>query len=195
MISFLRGKILEKRKNFIILDVRDVGYKIFLHDGVLSELEKNNILEIFIYEHIREDSYSLYGFRRIEELDFFELLLSISGIGPKSALACLGVASLEDLKGSIAAGEASLISQTPGIGKKTAEKVILELRDKIDHIEVNQIGVQQSQNNYSRLVEEIEALVNLGYSMLEAKDVLQSIDPEISESSERIRAALKKLSK
>lgn len=194
MISFLRGKILNKRKNFIILNVRDIGYRIYVNETVLSELAIGQEAELYIHQHIREDAQALFGFKNLEQLEMFELLLTISGIGPKSALAVLGIASVGDIKDSIARGDSSLLMKVSGIGKKTAERVVLDLRDKIGAIAAG-VDNFSADGGLTASGDEIDALMALGYSMMQARDVLRLVDPKIIKSGERIRAALRLMGK
>jgi Holliday junction DNA helicase RuvA len=127
----------------------------------------------------------------MEELELFELLLSISGIGPKGALAVLSIASVSDIKNSISRGDSSLLVKVSGIGKKTAERVVLELRDKVGNLESGVEGFESGADSAGS--DEIDALMALGYSMNEAREALRKVAPEISDSGERIREALKKL--
>ncbi|MFH1671389.1 MAG: Holliday junction branch migration protein RuvA, partial [Candidatus Portnoybacteria bacterium] len=131
MIASLSGKIELKTERFVILDVNGVGYKVRCSPLVLKEIEKGQQAKLFIHLYPRENILDLYGFLSFEELEFFELLISISGIGPKAGLSVLSIASLKDLKTSIASGQVSLLTKVSGIGKKTAERVILELKSKI----------------------------------------------------------------
>ncbi|MCK5510111.1 Holliday junction branch migration protein RuvA [Candidatus Parcubacteria bacterium] len=192
MISFLRGKIKNKGQGYIILDVRDVGYKVFVNETVYAELDIEQETEFYIYQNVREDSLSLFGFNALDQLEMFELLLSISGIGPKSALGVLGIASTEDIKDSIARGDSSLLTKVSGIGKKTAERVVLDLRDKVARL----ANGEQSAENKGVLAsgDEIDALMALGYSMMQARDALRQVDSKIKDSGERIKAALKAIS-
>ena len=192
MIAYLRGKIKNKGQGYIILDVRDVGYKVFVNETVYAELDIEQETEFYIYQNVREDSLSLFGFNALDQLEMFELLLSISGIGPKSALGVLGIASTEDIKDSIARGDSSLLTKVSGIGKKTAERVVLDLRDKVARL----ANGEQSAENKGVLAsgDEIDALMALGYSMMQARDALRQVDSKIKDSGERIKAALKAIS-
>lgn len=193
MIAYLKGKIQDKLKNFIILNVNDVGYRVFVNEAVFVDLKVGQEAEFYIYQNVREDDISLFGFKSLEQLEMFELLLGISGIGPKSALAVLGIADVHDLKDSIARGDSSLLTKVSGIGKKTAERVVLDLRDKISHI-ASSVQTHGS-SGIMASGEEIDALMALGYSMMEAREALRAVDPEIKESGERIRAALRSIKK
>lgn len=191
MISFLRGKILNKGDNFVVVEVNNVGYKVFVCQSLLGKLDLGQEVELHIYQQVKEDALNLYGFNNTEELDLFELLLSVSGIGPKSALGVLGVAKVEDIKDSISRGDPSLLTKVSGIGRKTAERVVLELRGKIRGLES---GVRnQELGSGSASGDEIDALMSLGYSMSQARDALRAVDEKIKDSGERIKQALKNL--
>ena len=192
MISYLKGKIINKRQGFIIVETKNIGYKIFVCPALYIDFEENKEIEVYIYQYVREDSLDLYGFKNIEELELFEQLLSISGIGPKSALGVLGIALVDEIKESISRGDPALLTKVSGIGRKTAERVVLELRGKIDQsvgkgIKTNVRG--------SASGDEIDALMALGYSLSQAREALWGVDTEIKDSGERIRRALKRLSK
>ena len=191
MISFLRGKVSYKLKNKIILELNNIGYSVFIGDNFLNDLKIGEETEIFTYQQVKEDIFDLYGFKTLEELDFFELLLSISGIGPKSALGVLSMAKLDDMKQSIIAGDSNLLTKVSGIGKKTANRVILELKDKLFKIE----GAYDLSSMNCFPSDEIEALVGLGYSWTQARTALSQVDKNIKDSGERIKKALKIISK
>ncbi len=192
MIAFLRGKIINKGESYLILNVNDIGYRIFINQNFLADLTIGENIEIYTHQYVREDTLNLYGFRSNEELELFELLLSISGIGPKSALAVLSVASVSDIKESIARGDSLLLTKVSGIGRKIAERVVLELREKI--VRLGATG-ESLKSGYIGRSDEIDALMVLGYSMSQARIALDQVDSKIKDSSERIRQALKKLGK
>lgn len=193
MIAYLEGKIIKKGKDFVVVKTSGVGYKVFVNSALLSELMTGEVVELFIYHHITEQSSSLFGLKNEDEQEFFEMVLSVSGIGPKTALNVLSSASIHEIKNSIASGDPSLLNKVSGIGPKTAERVVLELRNKIGHIEMS--SHKESHMNGFASGDEIDALISLGYSMTQARDALRSIDKDISDSGERIKEALKKLSK
>lgn len=195
MISYLRGKIKFKKNNFLIIDVAGVGYKVYVNESLLAELNLDSEFELFIYQHVREDALDLYGFNTVDDLELFELLLSVSGVGPKSALGVSAVASPDDLKEAIGRGDSSVLIKVSGIGKKTAERVILELREKIGDLKINKSENTGGDSRISASADEIDALMALGYSLFEARDTLRKVDPNIKDSGERIKAALKSLGK
>lgn len=186
MISYLKGEIIKKGENYIVLNVANIGYKIFVNENFLESLKKQDQVETYTHQHVREDSLDLYGFASEAQLDFFELLISISGIGPKSGLAALAIASVDDLKSTIAQADPSLLVKVSGIGKKTAERVVLELKDKVGYLPI-------ADGSQSKIIgsDEIDALMSLGYSMQQAREVLSQVDKKITDSGERIKQALK----
>ncbi len=190
MISYLAGKILNKGTGYAVLAVERVGYRVFVTPTHYAELSIGQEASIYTHQYVREDALDLYGFRNHEELELFELLISISGIGPKSALGVMSVAKIDDIKESIARGDSALLTKVSGIGRKTAERLVLELREKIAKLGRSS-GL--SGDAFSGSGDEIDALVSLGYSIGEARGALQQVNPQITDSGERIRQALKKI--
>lgn len=191
MISYLSGKILNKGNGFFIVQVNNIGYKIFVNSTMYADFNIGQDIEVYTHQHVREDALDLYGFRSMNELEMFELLLSISGIGPKSALGVLAISSIDDIKESVSRGDSGLLTKVSGIGRKTAERVVLELREKIGHI----AGARKLGSDFSGSAsgDEIDALMAFGYSMQQARDSLRQIDAKIIDSGERIREALKNM--
>jgi len=189
MIARLEGIIVYKDEKSLIIDISGVGYKI----SVTSENIENAILgehtSFWIYTAVRENSIDLYGFKNTNELSFFELLLDVSGIGPKSALSILGIASIETLKRAIATGDTSYLNKVSGIGKKTAEKIVVELRDKLSDYKNDDSVVSLKDES-----DILEALKSLGYSHNQARDALKEIPPDIIGTNARIKEALRILS-
>jgi Holliday junction DNA helicase RuvA len=193
MIAYLKGQVLAKNNNYLILGVNDVGYKLFATEAFLASLKVTAVQEFYISHQVREEASDLYAFKDLEELDMFELLLSVSGVGPKSALAVIALASPVDIKEAVARDDASLLIKVSGIGKKTAERVVLELKGKIMKKLASQVSVFKDLP--STFSDELEALMSLGYALVEAREALQSLDSNLTDSGERVKAALKKLSK
>lgn len=193
MIGSIKGKITLKTEKFAIVETNGVGYKINMATDALSKLktpnqsklgsgrETGDEIMLWIHTHVREDILELYGFLNRVELEFFEMLLSVSGIGPKGALAVLSVASIETLRRAIGSGDISYLTKISGIGKKTAEKIVIELRDKI--------GEEKGTSLQGEL-DALEALKSLGYSQNEAREALKKISPETNTNA-KIREALK----
>ncbi len=194
MIAYLRGKIINKGQGFIILVVNNTGYLVYVNLTMHADFDIGQETELYTHQYVREDALDLYGFKSLEELEMFELLLSISGIGPKSALGVLSIADLEQLKETIAQGDSSLLTKVSGIGRKTAERVVLELREKI----IKSTGSRKQEAGQAQAMtsgDEIDALMALGYSMMQAREALRLVDVKIKDSGERIKQALRKLSK
>lgn len=187
MIGHIQGTVLSVRDTHLILDVQGVGYKVFALKETLTRA-REGAWSFWTHLAVREDALDLYGFTDEEELRFFELLLTVSGIGPRSALAVLDIASVETLRTAIAAGNAGYLTNVSGIGKKTAEKIVLELKDK-----VIKGGGFSSGGALKGDEEALEAMRSLGYSAAEARDALRKVPPEIETGSDRLRAALKLL--
>lgn len=186
MIGSIKGKIILKTDKFLIVETGGVGYKISVSPDTLSKLKKTNE-EIFlwIHTHVREDTLDLYGFLNREELEFFEMLINVSGIGPKGALSILGIASIETLKKAIGTGDTAYLTKISGIGRKTAEKIIIELRDKM--------GKVATGASLQGELDALEALKSLGYSQNEARDALKKV-LATTDTNTKIREALKILS-
>jgi Holliday junction DNA helicase RuvA len=191
MISFLRGKTINKGKNFAVVLVNNIGYKVFVSQLFLADLAIGEEKDFYIYEQVGEQILALYGMRKMEELDFFELVLTVSGVGPKTALGVMDAASVEDIKDSILSGNPDLLNKVSGIGKKTAERVILELRTKVGKLD-SESSLGKTWESKS---EEIDALMALGYSLGQARDALKEVDTNIKDSGERIKLALRRMGK
>ena len=191
MISYIEGKIIFKGERFIVINNGSIGYRVFVGSDVLRKAKKEEIIKLWTHLYVREDAMELYGFLEYAELDFFEILIQISGIGPKSALGVLSVAPLDVLKRAIASGETSYLTQVSGIGKKIAEKIILELKDKM-----GKVGFGAEENVFLKEEEDVlRALRALGYSYSEAREAIKQLSPNIIGTQERIKEALKILSK
>jgi len=190
MISYLNGKIINKGNGFVIIAVNNIGYKVFTSQILWAEMPIGQDVEIYTHQNVREDALDLYGFKSLAELEIFEMLISISGIGPKTGLAVMAVGNADEIKNSISRGDSNFLTKVSGIGRKTAERVILELREKIQAMPMATIG---SAVSGTASTDEIDALMSLGYSLVEARDVLRAVDPGLKKSSERIRDALRKL--
>ena len=191
MISYIKGKIIFKNDSFIIVSTGSVGYKVFVMSD-LSEIGQD--IELFTYLNVREDALTLYGFLEYKELELFEHLISISGIGPKAGMGILSLADPKTIKVAIAKGDSSILTRVSGIGKKTAERVVLELRNKFSSIEGDD-ALQEKGKEINDYTDTIEALVSLGYSSSQAKKALSNIPTEVKDISERIRLSLKELGK
>lgn len=190
MIGSIKGKVIFKTEKFLIVETGGVGYKINVSPDSMSKIsafhtnsEQNNTLVSFwIHTHVREDALDLYGFLERPELEFFEMLINVSGIGPRSALAILGIASIETLRKAIGTGDTSYLTKISGIGKKTAERIVIELRDKM--------GTNLEGSSLREELDVLEALKSLGYSQNETREALKKVSPDTNTNT-KIREALK----
>lgn len=185
MISYLEGKIILKKDKFAIIEVAGVGYKIFLNRQTLLKLsEIGQNIKVFCYQLVREDALDLYGFLSYEELEFFEILNDIRGVGPKAALEISAVGPLEKIKDKILKHDENVFAGIPGIGQKRASAIILELTGKI-----KTFGQKLSSSDEAE-----SALVQLGFSKQQAKHALSHVPPALK-TEERVKQALKNLGK
>lgn len=200
MIQFIRGKLVSIEEDRVIVDVNGVGYGIFMSVQAMSLLpQTGSEVKIHTYLNVKEDAMQLFGFLTREDLMIFRLLIGVNGIGPKGGQAILSVLSPDDLRFAVLAGDVKAISAAPGIGKKTAEKLILELRDKLkieDALEhkVSEAAVSERAAKGAGNVqsEAVQALVALGYGSTEAlKAVKQVPDDEGADVESVLKAALK----
>lgn len=181
MIAYLSGKIRSKNERTLVLDVNGVGYLIYVARGRLEKISEGENLDFHIHTHVREDALSLYGFSTREEWQLFELLLGVSGVGPKSALEILN-APISRVRHAIAKKDAGFLTQIPGIGKKTAERIIIDLEGKIkEELFIEETG----SSSLDRREDLVAALVSLGYSRQQVTSGLKKIPQEI-ESDEAV---------
>lgn len=187
MISYIEGKVKLRGGKFLTIIANGLGYKVH----VLPDAIKKSGDTVGLWTHLRvkEDTLELYGFESYPELEFFETLIQISGIGPKSAMGILGIAPLDTVKKAIASGEISYLTKVSGIGKKTAERVVVELRDKMGKLDESAGAAFKDEQDA------MEALKSLGYSPAEAREALKKIPDNISGVNARIKEALKILGK
>lgn len=194
MISYIKGTVLHLDiKHLVLMTEGGVGYKIYTTLETLGQTKRGDTTELWIHTIVREDTLDLYGFETKRNLDFFDLLLTVSGIGPKSALSILSAASVDTLLEAITTGETAYLTKIGGIGKKVADKIILELKGKVS----DSFGetTSSSYTTKSSDVDVLEALKSLGYNHKEAKEVLSDIPSDIKETKEKIKYALKQLAK
>lgn len=185
MIGSIRGKIILKTEKFLVVETGGVGYKVSVSPDTISKTKKTgDDIMLWVHTHVREDAFDLYGFLDYVELELFEMLINVSGIGPKGALSILSISSTETLQKAISTDDISYLTKISGIGKKTAEKIIIELRDKISS-EVN-----EKSGSMQEELDALEALKSLGYSQNEAREALKKVSPEINTNT-KIREALK----
>ena len=191
MIAYLTGKIKFNGENFIVIENNGIGYKVFAPVEVCLKAKGGDEIELHIHQHVREDALQLFGFRSYEELRLFEQLISVSGIGPKTAMAVFAEAKIQDIVSAIVNADASILKRVSGIGAKTAERIILELKNKVS-ASVG-LGKVKTGEELGADSDAIEALVSLGYSANHAREALKKVDSNITDVAERVRVALKKI--
>lgn len=200
MYAFFKGKLAYIGEDSIILDVHDVGYRILVSPASIAYLPQiGEEVQVYTYTSVREDAIWLYGFLNQDDLEIFKKLITVSGIGPKGGMAVLSVMNADALRFAIISGDAKAIAKAPGIGSKTAQRVILELKDKVSiedtlvHREING-GVTLSDASNDYMQEAVEALTALGYSSTEALKAVKAI-PNASEldAEALLKAALKNI--
>ncbi len=192
MISRLTGSIAHIDLKYIVLDVNGVGYTVATTADIMSKLGKEEKkVTLWTYLAVRENAMDLYGFLSLAELNFFELLITISGIGPKTALGILNVASVHTLETAIQTSDTSHLTKVSGIGKKVAEKIVMELKDKVGTV----AHTPESEKAMRGDADALEALKSLGYSQNEARDALKKVSKEITKTSDKVKEALKILGK
>jgi len=219
MISSLEGKITLRAEKYIILEVNSIGYKIWCGEKTLSKLPQignsvnpvrnsaskdgglgvsdgsdsgiSNRVKLFTFLSVRETAWDLFGFMTVAEIELFELLISISGIGPKTAAGILSGASVDDLEEAIILGDETVLSRVSGIGKKVAQKIVIELKSKIKKLS------KASGDKFSVAdeIEIIDALATLGYRISEAREAIKQVPSEVRGIENRVREALKRLGK
>jgi Holliday junction DNA helicase RuvA len=189
MISKIEGVVWGTNEKFMTVGVGGIGFKIYTTAETKEVSQNGNKISLFTHLVVREDALDLYGFLTEEELNFFEMIINISGIGPKTAVNVLNISSVPALKRAISTGDTSHLTKVSGIGKKIAEKMVLELKDKV--------GVANDENDISLRdeIDAVEALKALGYNPKDARDALREVDKQITKTGDRIKAALKNLGK
>ncbi len=194
MYAYIKGLIEEIDLNGVVIDNNGIGYYIQCPSSLSGTLSIGQSAKIFTYQHVREDAIVLYGFITKEDRTMFLRLISVSGIGPKIALQVLSSLSASDLAVILVGGDANALTKVPGIGKKTAQRMILELREKVDNDELINATVQRGTAPQSSMINDaIYALAALGYSSQEATKAVEAIAPDCKDTESIIRSVLKSL--
>lgn len=191
MIAHIHGEVAEKFASSVTVDVGGVGYEVQVATGEYDALTLGDTVKLYTYHHIREQAEELFGFSTLAGKKLFELLIAVQGVGPKAALAILSIGDTEEVRNAIANNDTTYVAKASGVGKKSAERVVLDLRDKV--------GLPLRMNNdvfgESRLAhagdEALEALMALGYSLGDASAKLEGVSTDLS-TSERVTEALKR---
>lgn len=199
MFAYIKGSLEMKSKNYIVIDVGGLGYKIFMSETAINEIgEIGGNIKVFTYYRVREDDISIFGFRTQEELRMFELLLSVSGVGAKSALAMLSCIEPSDFAIAVISNNIKLLTQIPGIGTKSAQRIILELKDKLK-AEQNEEQIEQSKLKSSKVNETVQEAISglmvLGYSRKDIEKAFEHLTVESLSVEDLIKNGLILLSK
>lgn len=200
MIAYVKGTLEEIAEGNAVVEVGGIGYNVRISAGTMNRLPGlHQEIKLYTYTYVREDTFSLYGFLSKDDLQIFKLLITVNGVGPKGALGILSVMSAQDLRFAILAADGKMIAKAPGIGKKTAERVILDLRDKVSLEEAMESGIQTEVQSLSGAEqsarnEAVEALVALGYSSSDALRAVKQVSGVAEDDTEAIlKAALKNM--
>lgn len=186
MIARLRGEVIDREKSGLIIEVGGIGFRVFVPEPLRVAAQPGETMSLFTHLHVRESELALYGFGTGGELSLFELLLSVSGVGPKVAVALLSVMPDDTLRLAIGQGHAERLTQVPGIGRRTAEKIVFELKGKMPVPPLAPEAPAMVQTD----LEVVAALTTLGYSVAEAQRAVQGLPRDVSDIEERLRLAL-----
>lgn len=201
MIGYLKGELAEIKESYVVLEVGNIGYEVFLPGSSIMMLPgRGSEIKLYTYLHVREDALNLFGFLTKDDLEMFKLLITVNGIGPKGALAILSSISADDIRFAVLADDSKAIAKAPGIGNKTASKLILELKDKFkletafEQRLMNQEEARTGTGIFHKKEEAVQALTVLGYSGSEALKIVNQIDiTEAMSSEEILKLCLKKM--
>lgn len=191
MIATLTGQVAEKIADIVVLDVGGVGYGLLMTGEDYGRLATGTTAKVYIYEHIREQSHDLFGFVTLDTKQLFEQLLGVNGVGPKMALSVLSIGAANDVRAAIASGDVKFIQQAQGVGKRVAERIVVDLKDKVglESVELAHTGLLQA-DTLLRKDDAVEALVSLGFSAQDAATALVNVPVDMP-LEDRIKMALK----
>ncbi len=192
MIATLTGLVSEKSIDQVILDVGGIGYSLFVANEDYSSLGSGDLTKLYVYEHIRENTHDLFGFMNLDTKQLFVLLLGVNGVGPKMALSVLNTGTANGVRASIASGDVKSIQKASGVGKRVAERIVVELKDKVglEGVDLSATGLLQSDQAVYQ-DEAAQALLALGYTPQDVTRALHAVDPNLP-TEERLKQALKK---
>ena len=190
MIAHVFGTVVEKVGSSVIVDVHGVGYEIQVATGDFDNTTLESDVKFFTYHHVREQSQELFGFSSLVAKKIFELLITVQGIGPKAALAILSLGDSETVRNAIASSDAAFITRASGVGKKTAERVVVDLSDKVGHAIATDVNIIGFSSIIPMNDEALEALMALGYNLNDATRALEGVSTELS-TAERVTQALR----
>ncbi len=185
------------KENFAVINAYGVGYMVYSSNSTLSKIKNGDTITLYTYLHVKEDIMQLFGFLTEEELSTFKMLINVSGVGPKMALAILSSLSPAEFAMSVATQDAKAITVAHGVGKRLAEKIIIELKDKLKGVELSEVTQEsntQAHASNDNISEAINALMVLGYSSIDSRRAVMSVANEATGLEDIIKLALKKLS-
>lgn len=189
MIGSLKGKLTLRDGNYVLVEVGGVGYKVLVPSKVATSSEEN--VSLFVYTHIKEDAFDLFGFSELADLKLFENLISVSGVGPKTAMATFSYSDRESIIKAVLDSDVDFFTKIPRLGKKNAQKIIIELKNKFGDDSIFNLNEPDSTEN----AEIIQVLETFGFSAKESRNVLKKIDKSLKTTEEKIKMALKYLGK
>lgn len=192
MIATLTGTVAEKIADIVVLDVRGVGYGLLVTNEDYGNLATGTQAKLYVYEHIREQAHDLFGFISLDTKALFEQLLGVNGVGPKMVLNVLSIGSSNDVRAAIANGDTKFIQGAQGVGKRVAERIVVDLKDKVglEGVDLQTTGMLQGEASV-RNDEAVDALVSLGFTVADASAALSQVPTDIP-TEERIKLALKR---
>lgn len=201
MIGYLKGELAEVKENYVVLEVGNIGYEVYLPTNSIMELpSRGTAIKLYTYLHVREDAMNLFGFLTKDDLEMFKLLITVNGIGPKGALGILSAISADEIRFAVLAEDTKTIAKAPGIGAKTAGKLVLELKDKFkletafEQKLINQAEKREGTGIFGKKEEAVQALTVLGYSGSDALKIVNQVDINEDMTSEEIlKLCLKKM--
>ncbi len=192
MIGYISGTIKAIYKNYLIVATDQVGYKVFVTPQISLSSEIGKPIALYIYTHVREDVLALYGFSSLAEQDFFELLISVSGIGPRLAMSIMSLSDLDIIKSGIINEDPLVFTKVSGVGRRIAERLIVELKEKVAEFGPGKEALKEISRTHADV---LDVLLALGYSRAEAREAVVALPKEITNSEEKIREALRSLAK
>ncbi len=190
MIAILSGMVDEKLQGLVVVNVNGVGYGLYCTAEDYGQIKSGEKAKLYVYEHIRENSHDLFGFSELETKLLFELLLNVNGVGPRMALNMLSIGSVDEVRNAIADGNAKFLQVAPGVGKRVAERVVVDLKDKVGLTGKDTIESLLKSTASVKKDEAAQALIALGYNITDALEALHGIDDSLP-TEERVKQALK----
>lgn len=191
MISTVNGIVSEKLVDYLIVEVSDIGYGVFVTYEDFNQLNAGDKTKLYIYEHIRENSHDLFGFSKMDTKQLFEQLINVNGVGPKMAVSILALGKSNEVRSAISEGNTRFLQMANGVGKRVAERVVVDLKDKVGLVSKDNATSFLTSDNASK-DEAIQALISLGYNLNDANEALKEIDKDLA-TEERIKQALKRI--